>query len=529
MKELELHELFSHGGLPLATQTSRWDAHEKAITALKFCTDQNILISGSFDGKIKLWTSERELLASVNANTHAITCLACSGKIIASGGFDGGIRVWDISDLRHPTLRFELIGHSDWVTAIDISDAGDVLVSVSHDGTLRVWEIKSGTELHRFSGDGASLASMCVNTLLNVVYTGSVKGTLYSFDLYDPSGLTPRAQLDVPISAMAMLREDGIILVGTMNYRLVKLSAAGQVVGTSQRMPSWPTSICVDEKRRVAVVSAADLTLRVWRLDDLAFSGFLPGPSASLGAVDTGSCGGVYWGDDLGGIAQAKLDMDETAADGHEGSVWSVAIDSSARIVLSGSSDGTVRVWDVSTGQHVRTLSGHQGWVNSVALSADGTRALSGSSDGTVRVWDVSTGQPVETLYGHTRGVTSVYLSANRQMALSTGYDGVINRWKLSAQCTLSLSIGAHQGCVWGVSAAGQGSVAASASSDATLKVWDVESGLLLEKRDLGATATACALVETSPNEYLLAFAQRGGHVGLMRMTAQSVSGPPTA
>ena len=64
--------------------------------------------------------------------------------------------------------------------------------------------------------------------------------------------------------------------------------------------------------------------------------------------------------------------------------------------------DGTVKVWDLNSGQEQRTLSGHGGVVNALALTGDG-RVVSGSDDGTVKVWDLNSGQEQRTLSGHGR------------------------------------------------------------------------------------------------------------------------------
>ena len=55
--------------------------------------------------------------------------------------------------------------------------------------------------------------------------------------------------------------------------------------------------------------------------------------------------------------------------------------------IASGSSDGTVQVWDATTGQHIFTYRGHSGSVNTVAWSPDGTRIASGGNNETVQVW----------------------------------------------------------------------------------------------------------------------------------------------
>ena len=75
----------------------------------------------------------------------------------------------------------------------------------------------------------------------------------------------------------------------------------------------------------------------------------------------------------------------------------SVAVSADGRLALSGSSDTTVKVWDLRSGQELH-LAGHAYGVRSVALSADGHLALSASSDRTVKVWDLETGQCLATL-----------------------------------------------------------------------------------------------------------------------------------
>src|SRR6267378_3231213 len=83
---------------------------------------------------------------------------------------------------------------------------------------------------------------------------------------------------------------------------------------------------------------------------------------------------------------------------GHTDSVNSVAFSSDGTQIVSGSSDQSVRVWDVSTRAEVKLLMGHTGNVKSVAFSSDGMQIVSGSSDQSVRVWDASTLAEVKVL-----------------------------------------------------------------------------------------------------------------------------------
>ena len=89
-----------------------------------------------------------------------------------------------------------------------------------------------------------------------------------------------------------------------------------------------------------------------------------------------------------------------------------------------------MRVWDVSSGKALKTLTGHTYRVESLSFSPDGLLA-SGSYDDTVRVWDVSSGTELKTLTGHTNTVLSVAWSRDGLLA-SGSWDSTIRVWDLT-------------------------------------------------------------------------------------------------
>ncbi len=164
---------------------------------------------------------------------------------------------------------------------------------------------------------------------------------------------------------------------------------------------------------------------------------------------------------------------------GHAGSVMSVAWSPCGKLVLSGSTDKTVRVWEVASSRCIATLEGHSNSVMSVAWSPDGKRALSGSSDNTIRVWEVANGQCMATLEDHSNSVTSVAWSPEGKRALSGSLDKTVKVWEIDSwRCIATFDD--HTSCVRSVAWSPNGKRAISGSEDRTVKIWSIDSGQCL-------------------------------------------------
>ena len=99
--------------------------------------------------------------------------------------------------------------------------------------------------------------------------------------------------------------------------------------------------------------------------------------------------------------------------------------------LAAGSADGTIRVWDRSTGREVKKLKGHQERVNSLSFSPDGRMLAAGSWNKTVLLWEVATGRQLRRLEGHAHWVDALAFSPDGSYLASGSGDSTILIWDL--------------------------------------------------------------------------------------------------
>jgi hypothetical protein len=138
-----------------------------------------------------------------------------------------------------------------------------------------------------------------------------------------------------------------------------------------------------------------------------------------------------------------------TRLDGHTGPVSCITAfssgDSSRRpMALSGSQDMTLVVWELNTLSALFRLEGHTGKVECCSIFARGRFALSGSSDGTVRVWNLITGKQTKEFAaegGH-EGAISCCQPLLERYAISGGHDRTCKLWQMTGKSLLEVKPG---------------------------------------------------------------------------------------
>jgi len=157
---------------------------------------------------------------------------------------------------------------------------------------------------------------------------------------------------------------------------------------------------------------------------------------------------------------------------GHTGIVTAAAFSPDGQQVLTGSWDGTAKLWDLR-GREIKTFSGHTSGVSSVAFSANGQQVLTASFDNTVKLWSLSGGEPLT--FKHTSHVNSAAFSPDGKTVLTGSGDGIARLWNVSGGAPKTLS--GHDSEITSVAFSPDGQKVLTGSFDKTAKLWDLSGG----------------------------------------------------
>lgn len=154
------------------------------------------------------------------------------------------------------------------------------------------------------------------------------------------------------------------------------------------------------------------------------------------------------------------------------GAIWSL-VELPGGLLASGSDDGTIEIWDTSRWNFVHMLEGHSDTVYSLNILPRGLLA-SGSGDGTIKIWDINSWHCLQTLQGHHGYVRSV-VPISEELLASGSHDSTIKIWDMNSwKCVQTLR--EHTGNIYSLIILSEGRLLASSSEDYTIRIWDTIS-----------------------------------------------------
>lgn len=204
------------------------------------------------------------------------------------------------------------------------------------------------------------------------------------------------------------------------------------------------------------------------------------------------------------GGANSEYGYARRALKGHSHYVEDVVISKDAHFALSASWDHTIRLWDLTEGKTNRQFVGHTKDITSVAFSSDNRQIVSGSRDRTIRLWNTLGECKLTIDDAHADWVSCVQFSPvtnPNPIVVSAGWDKLVKVWTLGDEFKLFRTLTGHTGYINTVTVSPDGSLCASGGKDGTAMLWDLNDGRMLYSLDAGDIINSLVF---SPNRYWL-------------------------
>jgi WD40 repeat protein len=429
------------------------------ISTLTFSPDSQILATGEYSGNICLWrVGDRYRQHKLRGHTNWIWSLAFSpdGRLLASASQDRMVRIWDV--VTGSCVRV-FTADSYQVLTLAFHPDGRTIASGHGNGMMRLWDVATGELTHTISAHPRHIGSMRFSHDGRSLVTGSDDTTVKIWRIDGDKIPTLQHTLTAHTKRVWSVRfspNDRFLATGSSDgtIRLWEMATL-TVVDIFPVYPNWMFSMDFSPDGRLLAAGNSHKEVKIWDVspDRVASSTAILEPPADLAAK----------------VAIATLH-------GHEALASTCKFSPDGKLLATGSSERTVRLWDTHSWHELSLWQGFTNTIASVRFAPDGNRLAAANQDCTISIWDRHTGNCVSTLTGHRQSLLAVDYSPNGRFIGSASADGTVKIWAAESG-ELVRTISAHPGGVWRIVFSPDSRLVASSGMDNQPRIWVVETG----------------------------------------------------
>jgi len=431
-----------------------------------------------------------------HANEIYALAFSPDGNFLATASGDQTVKIWDLGN-GHEVLKYA--GHTDAVRFVAFSPDGKSIASAGGK-ELKIWDPATGKERVNLEGEGIYTTSLVYAPDGKYLIVGSAEpagigktpGTIIVYEA--SSGRIKRKITDFKeaINSLAF-NCDGSIMGAAIRNGQIRLWQYPGFVDSNQSeywfqddLKGVPYAIAFSPDNRTLVRLGSE-SIKIYNLvlpgapfQVVSPRRVIPQPDVNPKekcAVFSKDGKTLFTGGTDGTIKQWDIETGQLTGSfkAQNGEVKALAFQPHGNQLASAGADFTVRLWDFDVVRQSRDFTGHDGPVWTSFFSPDGKRLVSASADRTIRIWDVSTGKTLLTLTGHFSPVTVALFSPDGKTILSGSGDKLIKLWDAITGQPLRTFEG-HTGTITALDFSKDGNTFVSGSADKTVRVWDIHS-----------------------------------------------------
>jgi WD40 repeat protein len=366
-----------------------------------FSPDGSRAVAVNTDGAMTIWgTNGGQVLRAMAApaGTQGLrqhTDISPDGRRIATGGTDatGRVQVWDIS-LGTAILTLQGPGGS-YARSIQFSPNGSQIAAGYSDGTVNVWDSATGEALHSIVASHIAVNPIAYSADGSRIATIS-NGAIRVWDV--ATGAEVASPGSEPHGSYLTFTPDATRLVSGDVTQPLHVWDASDDPATKTLLPAGQPkgvaidALCFSEDDKILAIGSSEGGFGLWEVKSRRRAHILSGfPTGFRSKAAACSPQGPYLATGSGGT-----------------------------------NDGTIRIWDMNSGEPIRAFAGPISGVTVLAYSRDGSRVASGSTDKTVSIWDVKTGRIVRTMTLAHSPVALDFSPDGHHIVSASGEDGEV-------------------------------------------------------------------------------------------------------
>ena len=449
--------------------------HKDWISTVFLSHDGEKVVTGSRDNAVILWdTNSGERLVDFIGHSKDVeaVCISNDGKSVITGSSDFSFRIWNAKNGN--CIKDLDFGHV--VEDIVLSDDDKHIFVVGMTCHVECWDLENQDSIMEYNDQFDEVTSLQLSSDGpdgNLLTVGSDNGMIKLFDITTGKLKNSFKGHDDTVTSVSLSKDNSLLATGSRD-------GTGKVWNTNYeciRIFSGPIDIalpvCISPDGKWLVMSGENNTVK--RMD-----------------ISTGNCLNIY--------------------KGHTKDIWSIFLSADGKQMVTGGADGIAKRWDIDTEKCLMTYKGHdklmtykghdklmkykghdKNIIRSVFLSTDKKIVVTGCTDKTAKLWDAETGKCLKTFEHSSLYVFSVFLSNDNKHLFTVGsgsyekfsdtfpykryYECII--WDANSGSKIVENVG-HQGRILSACLSPDETRLITGSYDKTIRFWDTKTGELL-------------------------------------------------